>query len=292
MQNLIQDFLFYLSAEKGLANNTLLAYRKDLEHFSSLLTKKSIHDILEIKEEDVIAFLAHLKSLKYATSSICRSLVAIRMFFRFLKREGLIEREATLHLSSPKMWQLIPEVLTLSEITALLNAPDPSTYKGARDRAIFQVIYASGLRVSELCGLNLYDVDEEVIRVRGKGGKERIVPIAKSATEAIDYYLLHFRQGKEEGEHVPLFVTEKGKRIDRTGVWREIKQYAKMAKIKKRISPHTLRHSFATHLLEHGADLRVIQEMLGHSNIATTDRYTHISGQHLSDAFHTFHPRP
>lgn len=256
--------------------------------FLALLKKRSVLHLKEVREEDVIAFLAQMRADHYATSSICRSLVAVRVFFRFLKREGSVERDITLHLDAPKMWQLIPEVLTTSEVDALLNAPDLNAFSGARDRALFLVLYASGLRVSEVCGLNLQDVDDQVVRVKGKGGKERIVPIAPAAVAAIDHYLVHFR--KEEGS--ALFVTEKNRRIDRILVWKRVKVYAKRAGINKPISPHTLRHSFATHLLENGADLRVIQEMLGHANIATTDRYTHISTQHLSDAFNAFHPRP
>jgi integrase/recombinase XerD len=214
------------------------------------------------------------------------------MFFRFLKREGAIAKDVTLHLDSPRMWQLIPEVLTVPEVEMLLNAPDSSMRAGARDRAVLQVIYASGLRVSEVCGLNLYDVDEQVVRVRGKGGKERVVPIAKTAVLAIDYYLIHYRTSSEDKKESPLFLSDRGKRIDRGHVWKRVKFYAKRVGITKEISPHTLRHSFATHLLENGADLRVIQEMLGHSSIATTDRYTHISQRHLVEAFQACHPRP
>lgn len=288
MLSYVDDFLSCLASEKGLAQNTLVSYRRDLDMFLALLKKRSVLHLKEVREEDVIAFLAQMRADHYATSSICRSLVAVRVFFRFLKREGSIERDITLHLDAPKMWQLIPEVLTTSEVDALLNAPDLNAFSGARDRALFLVLYASGLRVSEVCGLNLQDVDDQVVRVKGKGGKERIVPIAPAAVAAIDHYLVHFR--KEEGS--ALFVTEKNRRIDRILVWKRVKLYAKRAGINKPISPHTLRHSFATHLLENGADLRVIQEMLGHANIATTDRYTHISTQHLSDAFNAFHPRP
>lgn len=288
MLSYVDDFLSCLASEKGLAQNTLVSYRRDLDMFLALLKKRSVLHLKEVREEDVIAFLAQMRADHYATSSICRSLVAVRVFFRFLKREGSVERDITLHLDAPKMWQLIPEVLTTSEVDALLNAPDLNAFSGARDRALFLVLYASGLRVSEVCGLNLQDVDDQVVRVKGKGGKERIVPIAPAAVAAIDHYLVHFR--KEEGS--ALFVTEKNRRIDRILVWKRVKVYAKRAGINKPISPHTLRHSFATHLLENGADLRVIQEMLGHANIATTDRYTHISTQHLSDAFNAFHPRP
>jgi integrase/recombinase XerD len=289
MHHFIEDFLSYLGAEKGLARNTLISYRRDLGLFVLFHKEKRID---EATEEEDISFLAFLKEKEYATSSICRALVAIRMFFRFLKREKIVEKDVTLHLDAPKMWQLIPEVLTVSEVEALLNAPDITTKEGARDRAILQVIYASGLRVSEVCGLNLQDVSDQIVRVIGKGGKERIVPIAASAVKAIDHYLAHYRQYGENDKAPPLFVSDKGKRIDRTMVWKQVKRYASQAGIVKVISPHTLRHSFATHLLENGADLRVIQEMLGHASIATTDRYTHISQRHLTVAFEAFHPRP
>jgi integrase/recombinase XerD len=219
-------------------------------------------------------------------------LVAVKVFFRFLKKEDFVELDVTRHLESPKLWQLIPEVLTIGEVDLLLKAPDGETPLGARDKAILEVLYASGLRVSELCGLNIHDVDEACVRVKGKGGKERLVPIAKVALDAVDRYLAQHR-GEVGGEkEIPLFVSRKGKRIDRSDVWKRVKFYAKRAGIAKRISPHTLRHSFATHLLENGADLRVIQEMLGHAHISTTDHYTHISQLHLSQAFSAFHPRP
>jgi integrase/recombinase XerD len=292
MQHLIEDFLSYLGSEKGLAQNTLVSYRRDVEMFVRLLKQRQILSFDRVSEEEIIAFLTALKNQEYATSSICRAMVAVKMLFRFLKRERAIAKDVTLHLDSPRMWQLIPEVLTIAEVDALLKAPDPSTLMGARDKALLQVIYASGLRVSEVCGLNLQDVDDRIVRVRGKGGKERLVPIATSAVDAIDHYLLHYRSHSDSDKQTALFVSKKGKRIDRILVWRRIKLYAKAAMISKEISPHTLRHSFATHLLENGADLRVIQEMLGHSNIATTDRYTHISQRHLVEAFKAFHPRP
>ena len=275
MKEHISDFLLYLGSEKGLSPHTLEAYQRDVAAFCQ-------------KKGSVLDFLRHLKESAYATSSICRALVSVKMFFRFLKKEGIVSEDPTLYLDSPKLWQLIPEVLTPPEVTKLMSTPGSDDAVGVRDRAILQVLYASGLRVSELCGLNITDVDDTFVRVKGKGNKERIVPIAQSAVAAIDTYLHQFRQ---DGEG-PLFVTSRGKRIDRVTVWERVKLYAKKAGISKPISPHTLRHSFATHLLENGADLRVIQEMLGHANIATTDRYTHISQKHLHDAFAKFHPRP
>ena len=286
----VTDFLSYLGSEKGLAQNTLISYRRDIEIFLRLMKERQVEGFEAVSEEDIIAFLGALKSANYATSSICRALVAIKMLFRFLKREKVVVKDVTAHLDSPRMWQLIPEVLTIAEVEMLLNAPDAESDVGARDKAVLQVIYASGLRVSEVCGLNIQDVDDSVVRIRGKGGKERLVPVAKTAVDAIDHYITRFRH--VEGDNPALFISDKGKRIDRVQVWKRVKFYAKSAGINKVISPHTLRHSFATHLLENGADLRVIQEMLGHSNIATTDRYTHISQRHLTEAFETFHPRP
>ncbi len=292
MQQWIEDFLCYLGSEKGLAHNTLISYRRDLALFERQLNQKEVVSFDLVSEEDVIAFLSLLKTQGYASSSICRTLVAVKMLFRFLKKECLVTKDVTQHLDSPRMWQLIPEVLTLAEVDTLLKAPDRTTPSGARDGAILQIIYASGLRVSEVCTLNICDIDDKTVRVRGKGGKERVVPIAKSAVDAIDHYLIHFRRSAEEVKQTPLFTSDRGKRMDRTFIWKRVKLYAKSAGIVKEISPHTLRHSFATHLLENGADLRVIQEMLGHSNIATTDRYTHISKRHLTEAFEAFHPRP
>jgi integrase/recombinase XerD len=282
MEAYILEFLTYIASEKGLARNTIEAYKRDLKQFSDFLGERHLK---EIKEGDVIAFLSHLKAQNYSSSSIYRMLIAVKVFFRFLMKEKAILQDATLNLDTPRVWQLIPEVLTYQEVEKLLSVP----LMGSRDKALLEVIYASGLRVSEVCGLNISDVDEDFIRVKGKGGKERVVPIAKSAVDAVDQYLLHTRGDSKDDA---LFLSSRGKRIDRITIWKQIKLFAKTAGIAKRISPHTLRHSFATHLLENGADLRIIQEMLGHASIATTDRYTHVSNKHLKDAFSNFHPRP
>lgn len=289
MKETVRDFLSYIASEKGLAKNTIEAYGRDLELFCHLLAEKNVPDFRSVGQQEVFDFLGYLKGKGQASSSMCRALVAVKVFFRFLKRERLVDKEEVLYFDMPKLWQLIPEVLTCEEVNRLLAAPDPETFLGARDRAILEVLYASGLRVSEVCGLNISDVDDAFVRVKGKGGKERVVPIAKKAVEAVDCFLARFR-GEEKGD--VLFVSAKGERVDRMTVWKRVKLHAKKAGILKPISPHTLRHSFATHLLENGADLRVIQEMLGHASIATTDRYTHISHKHLSDAFSAFHPRP
>lgn len=269
----------YLRCEQGLSPNSIEAYEHDIRIFL---------ESYSISVEGVMQHLSRLKKQGYASSSIARYLIAIKVFFRFLFREHVLEHNLSALLETPKLWQLIPEVMTQREVTRLLEAPDPQTHLGARNRAIMEVLYGSGLRVSEVCALSLYSIDETSVRVMGKGGKERIVPIGQKARVAVDHYLVNYRD-RFEGD--ALFVTTKGKPINRVDVWKMIKRYARETGIQKTISPHTLRHSFATHLLDHGADLRVIQEMLGHAHISTTDRYTHVSQNRLQTAFSQFHPR-
>jgi len=277
----IHDFLSYIASEKGLSVNTIQAYGRDIRRFAESLDE-------DVAEEGIVNHMSALKEKGYASSSIYRTLMALRVFFRFLKREGYVEKDPTALLESPKMWQLIPEVLTSEEVEKLLGAPGNGEEE-ARDKAVLETLYATGIRVSELCNLDIHDVGENTVRVLGKGGKERIVPIGEEAIAAIDAYLGNYRHDK--GDHRPLFVSKRGKRISRVTVWEKVKFYARKVGIEKKISPHTLRHSFATHLLDHGADLRVIQEMLGHADIGTTDRYTHLSKKRLFDAFDAFHPR-
>lgn len=289
MESEIADFLSYIASEKGLAKNSIEAYERDVRAFQEHLKSKGISSISFAGKEEIISFLTLLNANKYATVSICRALIAIKVFFRFLCREGVVAANPALTLQSPKLWQLIPEVLTYEEVERLLNRPATDTMEGARDKAILEVLYGSGLRVSELCSLNITSVDDTSLRVMGKGSKERIVPIGEAAVHAIDHYLANFRDGA--GKEPALFVTTKGKRIDRVFVWKMIKGYGVEAGIAKNISPHTMRHSFATHLLDNGADLRVIQEMLGHASITSTDRYTHISSSKLKSSFEAYHPR-
>jgi len=284
--DILENFLGYLAAEKGLSQNTIVAYRRDLSSFAS-----SNNDFSSVGQKEISNYLAHLHQKELAPSSIHRAMMALKSFFRYLRREGIISSEETLYLDTPKMWQLIPEVLTEEEVKLILGAPSAEDFVGARDRALFEVLYGCGLRVSEGCGLDLFDVDDSFVRVKGKGGKERVVPIAASTTKKIDHYLLHFREKVPLGSNA-LFVTRKGRRLDRGSVWQRIKLYAKKVGIDKPISPHSLRHSYATHLLENGADLRVIQELLGHASVATTDRYTQVSQKHLTEAFARCHPRP
>jgi len=291
MQRLLSEFLLYIASEKGLAMNTVEAYERDLQGFVGFLDGLGVEDFNVVERCHIIDYLTDLQRYDYASATLARVLIVIKVFFRFLKREGNVETNLAVYLESPKLWQLIPEVLSCEEVEALLAQPDVATPVGKRDRAILEVLYSSGLRVSEVCGLGIYHVDDKMVRVMGKGSKERLVPIGRQALEAIDDYLTHVRAEYDSETNRILFLTKRGNPIDRVLVWRMIKAHGKAAGITKNISPHTLRHSFATHLLDNGADLRVIQEMLGHAHIASTDRYTHISVTHLREAFDSCHPR-
>ena len=283
----LHKFLIYISSEKGLSKNTALAYKKDLEDFFIFFQSLN-KSFLSVCQEDIVSYFSFLKIKKYASATIYRIFVSIKVFFRFLKKEGFFEKDIISSLESPKIWQLIPTVMTYNEVERLLTAPDITTFVGARDKALLEVLYATGIRVSEASNIKIKDVGDRSVKIYGKGKKERMVPLGEKALKAIDYYLLKFRK-KASSEY--LFVSPKERKLNRIVIWQRIKEYAVCAKIHKNISPHTLRHSFATHLLENGADIRVIQDMLGHESITTTDRYTHISGLYLKNSFNKFHPR-
>lgn len=281
------DFIDYIRSERGLSNHTISAYGRDILSFEKFMKK----DLRKVSSNDILSFLSHLKSKNYASSSICRILVSVKVFYRFLKKEGEITLDLGRYFDTPKVWQLIPEVLSMEEVDMLLNQPATDDAIGSRDKAILELLYATGMRVSEICILKLNDLTDSLVKVTGKGKKERIVPVGQKAIQAVDHYLLNYR-GEIKEVNGPLFVTNRGKPIDRVTIYNRVKVYAKKANILKPISPHTLRHSFATHLLENGADLRLIQDMLGHVDIGTTDRYTHVTGNRLKAAFNAFHPRP
>lgn len=288
MQQQLNDFLTYLASEKGVSRNTLEAYSRDVHTFASFLKEKSISSWKGVEQAHLIEFLSLRKSLGYASSSMSRHLIAIKVLFRFLKREGIIAQNVTVHLETPKMWQLIPDVLTQNEMQKMLSLPDTQIINGARDKAILELLYACGLRVSELCDLKINDVDDTFIRiVKGKGGKERVVPIGSHAIKAIDHYLGFRHDTSQEA----LFVSSRGKPMSRVAIWKVVKDYAKKAGITKPIFPHTFRHTCATDLLRNGADIRVIQEILGHADISSTERYTHVNADELQVAFESFHPR-
>jgi integrase/recombinase XerD len=296
MDELIDIFLNYLSVERGLSRNTIMAYRRDLQGFLSYLKKaKHISSLDNSDKSQITDFMQMLKSKGLDSNSIARKLAAIKTFYRFLVREKAIRHDPTSLLESPKLWKRIPSVLSVGEIESLIAQPDLKKKQGLRDKAILEVLYATGMRVSEVAQLRLEDVNMEVgfIRCLGKGNKERIVPMGKKAASCLAKYIKTARPHfLKKGSAKDLFLTRLHKRISRQSIWKMIKAYARRARIKKEIRPHTLRHSFATHLLERGADLRSVQEMLGHSDISTTQVYTHINKDRLKAIHKTFHPRP
>jgi len=281
--------------ERGLAQNTVAAYKRDLLRYDRFLRSNNINEANKIDKEDIRSYLVYQKEKELASTSIARSLVAIRLFHRFLLREKLCLKDPTDVIDSPKLWKKIPNALSFPEIEKLLSAPNIRDKKGIRDRAILETMYAAGLRVSELSGLKVEDanLDAGFVRCMGKGKKERVVPIGKVAVSALRRYLSDSRPKfiKKKDSRF-LFLNHSGRGISRIYIWKLIKFYARQARIKNPVKPHILRHSFATHLLERGADLRSVQEMLGHANISTTQIYTHIDRDRLKTIHKTFHPRP
>jgi len=295
MKELIDSFLDYLTVERGLAKNTTIAYRRDLNIYLDFIIGRGRNALSQISKNDITDFMLFAKEKGISPVSISRRLAAIRMFHRFLARERVLKSDPTTLIDSPKLWKKVPDSLSLNEVDALIAQPDPRDFQGARDRAILETLYATGMRVSEATGLKAANVNLDIgfLRCIGKGNKERVIPLGKKAIHGIRRYLEfarpHFLKNKTSDI---LFINRSGTKLSRQSVWKLIKQYAKEAKIKKPIKVHSLRHSFATHLLERGADLRSVQEMLGHSNISTTQVYTHIDKERLKNVHRMFHPRP
>jgi integrase/recombinase XerD len=294
MREVIDEFINYLSVERNLAQNTLLAYRHDLKQYFDFLEKRKIEMLDKVAKEDITSFMLSQKDKGLSVTSVSRALAAIKMLHRFVLREGFSHSDPTTFLESPKLWKRIPEVLSVAEVEAMIKESYPRDWEGIRDNAILELLYASGMRVSELVNLRIEDANLEVgfIRCIGKGQKERVVPIGKKAIESLRRYLDKCRPRLAKKDASVLFLSRLGKKISRQSIWKIIKKYAKKARIKRAIKPHTLRHSFATHLLEGGADLRSVQEMLGHSDISTTQIYTHVNKEHLKAIHQKFHPRP
>jgi integrase/recombinase XerD len=295
MKEFIASFLDYLSVERGLAKNTIMAYREDLAAYAAFLSKKGITSVSATAKNDIINFMLSQKDSGIGASSIARRLAAIRMFYRFLVRERVLKDDPTSLIDSPRLWKKIPETLSVNEVDALLAQPAIRTRQGIRDKAILETLYATGMRVSEAVNLRTDDLNLDVgfLRCIGKGNKERVIPMGKKAIGAISKYMASVRPALLKNKKSEcLFISRLGSKISRQSLWKLIKRYAKEARIKKPMKPHILRHSFATHLLEHGADLRSVQEMLGHSNIATTQIYTHINKDRLKAVHTMYHPRP
>ncbi|MEW6101052.1 MAG: site-specific tyrosine recombinase XerD, partial [Candidatus Omnitrophota bacterium] len=273
MKDLVAAFLDYLSVERGLSNNTIISYKEDLKNYLDFLSRNHIDEVSKINKADITNFMLSQKDKGISSNSIARELSAIRMFHRFLAREKISRTDPSSLIDSPKLWKRIPDTLSFNEVDALLSSPDIRDRQGMRDKAILETIYATGMRISEAANLKKDNVNLDVgfLRCIGKGNKERVIPLGKKAIASIKRYLEASRPRLlKDKESEFLFLSRFGKRISRQSLWKIIKRCGRDARIKKAIRPHMLRHSFATHLLERGADLRSVQEMLGHANISTT----------------------
>ena len=290
----ISSFLTHVRVEKGLSSNTVSAYRRDLTKFDAFARKRKV-SLEGVTRDDLVDFLAGLYRSNLESKSVARHLVTLRNFFRFAQIQELIAEDPSINLESPKIRRSLPGYLRLEEVERLLNQPDVKTPSGLRDRAMLEVLYSTGLRVSELTGLRVIDLDMKVgcVRCIGKGDKERIVPVGKKALSIVEKYLRESRPkllGKTPGSPT-LFVNRRGVQLSRVGVWKILSAYGRLAGMRVALTPHMLRHSFATHLLERGADLRSVQLMLGHADISTTQIYTHVVEERLKQIYKAHHPR-
>jgi len=298
MESTIHVFLSYLRVERGLAQNTILAYGRDLKRFAEFLRKRHKLRMEDVNREDVVDFLSSLYKERLDSRSVARYLVSLRGLYKFAMMEGMVTADPTENLESPKIRSSLPTYLRVDEIDRLLEAPNLATPIGLRDRAMLEVLYSTGLRVSELLNLRISDIDMRVgcVRCIGKGDKERLVPIGRKAIEAVEQYLGQSRPKFARPSSPPphnqvLFLTKIGRRLSRVGIWKILHDYGMRLGLRGRLTPHKLRHSFATHLLERGADLRSVQLMLGHADISTTQIYTHVVEERLKQIYKAHHPR-
>jgi integrase/recombinase XerD len=295
LTNAVSSFLTHVKVEKGLSVNTYAAYKRDLSKFEEFAKKRKL-ELKKITRDDLVDFLAGLYRQKLESKTVARHLVTLRNFFRFARVQEAIADDPAVNLESPKIRKSLPGYLRLEEVERLLQQPDANTPFGLRDRAMLEVLYSTGLRVSELTGLKVADMDTKVgcVRCIGKGDKERVVPVGKKALAIVERYL---REGRPEivknarTSSAFLFVNRRGGKISRVGVWKILSNYGKRAGLRTSLTPHMLRHSFATHLLERGADLRSVQLMLGHADISTTQIYTHVVEERLKQVYKAHHPR-
>jgi integrase/recombinase XerD len=292
----ISSFLMHVRVEKGLSTNTVSAYQRDLAKFDVFAEKRKL-SLERVSRDDLVDFLASLYRQKLESRTVARHLVTLRNFFRFAQVQELISSDPSINLESPKIRRSLPGYLRLQEVEKLLEQPDENAPLGLRDRAMLEVLYSTGLRVSELIGLRVMDMDRKVgcVRCIGKGDKERIVPVGKKALSMVEKYLREARPkliGKSKIAVTPaLFVNRRGHPLSRVGVWKILSAYGRQAGLRIPLTPHMLRHSFATHLLERGADLRSVQLMLGHADISTTQIYTHVVEERLKQIYKSHHPR-
>jgi integrase/recombinase XerD len=291
-EDILRTFLDYLSVEKGLSSNTIHSYSQDLKKLFLFFRKEKI-SWWKAGENDLIKFIHHFSRANLSSRSLARLISSMRSFYRFLVLDGIVAKSPATNLSTPKLWLDLPKFLTEQEVEKLLAQPKVKNIRGQRDRAMLELLYATGLRVSELVSLKLKDLNLEqgYVLCKGKGGKERIVPFGHSAAEALRDYLHKARLKLLKRDEPSLFLSSWGSPFSRQGFWKMLKGYGRQADLEEKISPHVLRHSFATHLLERGADLRSVQLMLGHSQITTTQIYTHVSRKHLKKVYQKYHPR-
>lgn len=294
-QTLLQKYLRSLSLEKGFSNNTVFSYENDLKRYLGFLGRRKIATVDKITSSTIQDYAELLAKLGLSNATVSRNFSAIRSFHKFLIEEGETKTNPTELLETPRLKRKLPEVLSVDEVSDLMNAPDIETTVGIRDRAILESLYGCGLRVSEAIELKIENVfmEDGFLRVLGKGNKERIIPIGKEAIHWIKVYLARVRPTQSHGiaSRNQLFLNRFGKRFSRMGMWKLIQKYVRQANITRRVYPHIFRHSFATHLLENGADLRAVQEMLGHVDISTTQIYTHLSSQYIRQIYKEYHPR-
>jgi integrase/recombinase XerD len=289
LKKVVNDYLLYIEHEQLLSHHTVAAYRRDLNKFTEFLRNRGIASVTDATYLDLVSYMKELRDEGYADISIVRNVNAARSMFRFLINEGLIQEHVILDVKIPKSGDAIPSVLSIAEVERLMSQPDQLKEVGLRSVAIMRLMYESGLRVTEVCDLKLADIEGEFIRVKGKGGKQRFVPIGKITLQLILAYQEKFRD--QYANSPTLFVTGKGNPMSRVAIWRTVHDCAKRAGIEKSVSPHTLRHSFATHLVENGVDIRIIQAMLGHDEIQTTSKYIHVGMPNIKKEFHRCHPR-
>ncbi|EXJ24201.1 Tyrosine recombinase XerD [Alkalibacterium sp. AK22] len=295
-QRPLDDYLVYLKIEKGLALNTIESYQRDLKHYITFLNSQNVGEWRHVDRYVLLAFFSEERQSAKSDNTLVRMFSSLRKFHQYLKQEGITAEDPMLFIRTPKKADTLPKIISAEQIDRLLNTPDTSQTLGIRDRAILEVLYATGLRITELVELTTDEVhlSMKLIQIVGKGNKERLVPIGEIGCQWLRYYMESARLEllkKADRETPVIFLNARGNPLTRQGVWKKIKQIKQKAGISSAITPHTLRHSFATHLLENGADLRVVQELLGHSDVSTTQIYTHITKHRLKDIYGKYHPR-
>ena len=292
-EKIVTEYINYIRDEKGLTENTLEAYKRDIKSFNDYMLDNSIEGFNHANKTIVITYLMDLQKKGRATSTISRNLASIRSFFQYLLNHDFINEDPTLNLKPPKIEKKIPDILTEKEVNLLLSQPNTHDFKGARDKAMLELLYATGLKVSEIVALNIdsINLDLAIVSINDIGNMDRVIPIGKMAVDSLNHYLINFRDVKESGDK-PVFINYSGNRLTRQGFWKIVKSYTKQTNIKKVITPHTLRHSFAVHLIQNGADLKTVQEMLGHSDLSTTQIYAFASeNKNIRQVYQNSHPR-